>query len=79
MNCRRKLIMENNLVKEEWINGKIMMSKRPQYNHMEIQYAIDVKLRKYFNNSCKVGIEISLFLTNENPIQIRRDVVKIKK
>lgn len=70
--------MENNFVKEEWINGVIMMSPRPQYNHMEVMDALGTKLKLYFNNKCKVAIENALFLTEENPSEIKKDLNKLK-
>ncbi len=71
--------MSDSLLKEEWIDGSILMSPRPQYNHMEIQYAIGVKLREYFKKTCKVGIETSLFLTKDNPCEIKKDLTKLKE
>lgn len=68
--------MEN--CKEEWIHGNVMMSPRPQFNHMEIEGAIFVELKKYFSNKCRVAIETSLFLTKENPNEIKSDLVKLK-
>ena len=71
--------MESNLVKEEWINGIAMMSPRPQYNHMKIEGKIYFQLEKYFNNKCDVIIESSLFLTKENVIEIKQDLLKLKE
>lgn len=69
----------DNSIKEEWIDNEVMMSPRPEHNHMEIQYAIGFKLKEYFNKSCKVAIEESLFLTNENPSDIKKDFSKLKQ
>ena len=69
---------ENNLIKEEWINGIIMMSPRPAYNHMEIEREIGFKLDQYFKKSCKVSIEGALFLTKDNVSELKKDVVKLK-
>ena len=71
--------MENNLIKEEWINGNIMMSPRPQYNHVEINGELYSKLKNYFNGKCKVVIEGALFLTKDNPKDIKRDLNKLKE
>jgi Uma2 family endonuclease len=71
--------MENNLIKEEWINGNIMMSPRPQYNHVEINGELYSKLKNYFNGKCKVVIEGALFLTKDNPKDVKRDLNKLKE
>jgi len=70
--------MENNLIKEEWIYGVIMMSPRPAYNHMEIEREIGFKLEQYFKKSCKVSIECALFLTKDNVSDLKKDVVKLR-
>jgi hypothetical protein len=49
--------LENNLIKEEWINGIVMMSPRPHYNHMEVEKVIGFRLENYFNSKCKVALE----------------------
>jgi len=69
----------DNLMKEEWIDKEVLMSPRPEHNHMEIQYAIGFKLKEYFNKSCKVAIEESLFLTKDNPSEIKKDFSKLKE
>lgn len=69
----------DNLIKEEWINQEMMVSPRAGYNHMEIQYSIGIKLKDYFEKTSKVGIETSLFLTNENPAEIKRDSLRLKE
>ncbi|MCB2291558.1 Uma2 family endonuclease [Clostridium sp. CS001] len=71
--------MENNLIKEEWINGNIMMSPRPQYNHIEINGELYSNLKNYFNGKCKVVMEGSLFLTKDNPNDVKRDLNKLKE
>jgi Uma2 family endonuclease len=71
--------MENNLIKEEWINGNIMMSPRPQYNHVEINGELYSKLKNYFNGKCKVVIAGALFLTKDNPKDVKRDLNKLKE
>ncbi|MBW9159007.1 Uma2 family endonuclease (plasmid) [Clostridium tagluense] len=73
------ITMENNLIKEEWINGNIMMSPRPQYNHVEINGELYSKLKTYFNGKCKVVIEGALFLTKDNPKDIKKDLNKLKE
>ena len=73
------ITIENNLIKEEWINGNIMMSPRPQYNHVEINGELYSKLKNYFNGKCKVVIEGALFLTKDNPKDIKRDLNKLKE
>lgn len=70
--------MENNSIKEEWINGNVMMSPRPQYNHMEIEKMVGFKLESYFNGKCKVALENALFLTKENPKDLKKDLNKLK-
>ncbi|MBZ9637720.1 Uma2 family endonuclease [Clostridium sp. FP1] len=70
--------MENNLIKEEWINGNVMMSPRPQYNHMEIEKMIGFRLENYFNGKCKVALENALFLTKEDPSELKNDIVKLR-
>lgn len=74
----RVKIMENNLIKEEWIDGVIMISPRPHYNHMELEKRIGFSLENYFKGSCKVAIENALFLTKENPSEVKKDLVKLK-
>lgn len=69
----------SNLIKEEWIDKQVMMSPRPEHNHMEIQYIIGTKLKDYFKKSCKVAIEESLFLTKDNPGEIKKDFSKLKE
>lgn len=70
--------VENNLIKEEWINGIVMMSPRPQYNHMEVQDCLRDKLKLYFGSKCKVATECALFLTKDNPVEVKKDFVKLK-
>jgi Uma2 family endonuclease len=71
--------MENNLIKEEWVNGIIMMSPRPQYNHMKVEDCIAMGLKNHFQKTCEVVFENALFLTKENPSEIKKDLVKLKK
>ncbi|BCZ45313.1 hypothetical protein psyc5s11_13800 [Clostridium gelidum] len=66
-------------IKEEWIDKEVLMSPRPEHNHMEIQYSIGFKFKEYFDKSCKVAIEESLFLTKDNPIEIKKDLLKLKE
>ena len=70
--------MENNLIKEEWISGNVMMSPRPQYNHMELEGTLYSKLKDYFSGKCKVAIENALFLTKDNPVELKKDLNKLK-
>ena len=70
--------MVNNLIKEEWVNGNEMMSPRPQYNHMEIEKMIGFRLESYFNGKCKVALENALFLTKDNPRELKKDLNKLK-
>lgn len=72
-------IMENNLMKEEWFNGSVMMSPRPQHNHMVIEGLIYILLQNYFKGKCMVAIEESLFLTEDNPREIKKDLEKLRK
>ena len=55
--------MEDDLMKEEWVNGILMMSPRLQYNHVEIKVSLYSKLKDYFSGKCKVAMEAALFLT----------------
>lgn len=71
--------MEDNLFKEEWIDGNVMMSPRPSYNHMELEKTIAFELEKYFNKKCKVAIETSLFLTKEDVNEVKQDLVKLNE
>lgn len=70
--------MENYLFKEEWIEGNVMMSPRPEYNHMKIMRALSRALEDYFKDKCEVAVETALFLTKESPIDIKRDLTKLK-
>lgn len=71
------VFMENNCIKEEWIDSQIMMSPRPQYNHMRLEFYISLKLEEYFRKKCIVAAETALFLTKENPEEIKKDLNKI--
>lgn len=66
-------------LKEEWINGVHLMSPRPQLNHMEIEQAMFKEFDKYFHGRCRVAIETSLFLTKDNPKDIKSDLSKLKE
>lgn len=46
--------MGNSLVKEEWIDGIVMMSHRPEYNHMEIMRVMGRALEDYFKVNVKL-------------------------
>jgi Uma2 family endonuclease len=70
--------MENNFIKEEWFDGVVMMSPRPQYNHIKIVAYLNDIFRTYFKGKCEVVIEGSLFLTKENPSEIKKDFNKLK-
>lgn len=70
--------MEDNLMKEEWINGNVMMSPRPQYNHIEIEGSLYSKLKDYFTGKCKVAMEGALFLTKETPSELKKDLNKLR-
>ena len=67
--------MEDNLMKEEWVNGIVMMSPRPQYNHIEIEGSLYSKLKDYFNGKCKVAMEGALFLTKETPSELKKILI----
>lgn len=71
--------MENNSMKEEWFNGSVMMSPTPQHNHMVIEGLIYILLQNYFKGKCTVAIEESLFLTKDNPREIKNDLEKLRK
>lgn len=68
----------NNLVKEEWIDGILMMSPRPMYNHMEIERVLGIELEKYFKGKCKVATEYALFLTKDNVVELKKDLPRLK-
>ena len=72
-------IMENNSMKEEWFNGSVMTSPRPQHNHMVIEGLIYILLQNYFKGKCTVAIEESLFLTEDNPREVKKDLEKLRK
>jgi Uma2 family endonuclease len=70
--------MEDNLMKEEWVNGIVMMSPRPQYNHVEMEGSLYSKLKDYFSGKCKVAMEAALFLTKETPSELKKDLNKLR-
>lgn len=70
--------MENDFIKEEWIDNNVMMSPRPQFNHMRIEFYMSLKLQEYFQNTFMVAAETALFLTKENPKEIKKDFQKLK-
>ena len=70
-------IKEDFLQKEEWINNIKFMSPRPRYNHIELQGEIYMQLKQYFKKRCNVSIEAVLFLTKDDPIEIKNDKNKI--
>ena len=53
------------------------MSPRPRYNHIELQGEIYMQLKQYFKKRCNVSIEAALFLTKDDPIEIKNDKNKI--
>lgn len=71
--------MENNAIKEEWIDGALMMSPRPQDNHINIGGRVYLELFKYFKGKCEVRIEGALFLTKEDPKELKKDLIKLKE
>jgi Uma2 family endonuclease len=71
--------MENNFIKEEWIDGLVMMSPRPSGNHTVLEGAIANELRLYFKKSCMVSMEGALFLTKENIIELKKDETRLKE
>lgn len=68
----------DNLMKEEWIDGVVMMSPRPMYNHMEIERIIGIELENYFKGKCKVATEYALFLTKDDVIELKKDLPRLK-
>lgn len=70
-------IKEDFFQKEEWINNIKFMSPRPRYNHIELQGEIYMQLKQYFKKRCNVSIEAALFLTKDDPIEIKSDKNKI--
>ena len=70
--------MESSLIKEEWIDGVVMMSPRPEHNHMKVIRTLYQSLISYFGKKCEVAMEEVLFLTKENPKELKNDLVKLK-
>jgi Uma2 family endonuclease len=70
--------MENNLIKEEWLDGTVMMSPRPEHNHMKVMRTLYDAFRDYFGKKCEVALEEALFLTKDNPKELKSDFVKLK-
>lgn len=70
--------MEKRIIKEEWIDGVVMMSPRPEHNHMKVMRQLYKALDKYFGNKCEVAFEEALFLTKDNPKDLKWDLVKLK-
>lgn len=70
--------MGENLMKEEWIDGIVMMSPRPPENHMELMSVLGNALTNYFASNCKVRVEGTLFLTKESPKELKNDLTKLK-
>ena len=70
-------IKEDFFQKEEWINNIKFMSPRHRYNHIELQGEIYMQLKQYFKKKCNVSIEAALFLTKDDPIEIKNDKNKI--
>ena len=70
--------MEDNLMKEEWVDGSVMMSPTPQYNHVEMEGSLYSKLKDYFSGKCKVAMEGALFLTKETPSELKKDLNKLR-
>lgn len=71
--------------KEEWISAIKFISPIPRFNHIELQGEIYIQLKQYFGKKCNVAIEAALFLTTENPSEVKIDknkmdaLVKAKK
>lgn len=63
--------------KEEWIDCIKFMSPRPRYNHIELQGEIYIQLKQYFGKKCNVSIEAALFLTKEDPKEVKNDKNKM--
>ena len=70
-------IKEDFFQKEEWINNIKFMSPRHRYNRIELQGEIYMQLKQYFKKKCNVSIEAALFLTKDDPIEIKNDKNKI--
>jgi len=60
-------------LKEEWIDNIKYMTPRPRYNHIELQSELHFQIKTYFKKKCSVAIEGALFLTKENPINVKED------
>lgn len=68
----------NSLIKEEWIDGVVMMSPRPEHNHMKVIRTINRILEDYFGKKCEVAMEEALFLTKDDPNELKNDLVRLK-
>ena len=66
-------------LKEEWIDNIKYMIPRPRYNHIELQGELYFQIRTYFKKKCNVANEGALFLTKENPIDIKDDKNKLNE
>ncbi|BCZ45198.1 hypothetical protein psyc5s11_12650 [Clostridium gelidum] len=66
-------------LKEEWIDNIKYMTSRPRYNHIELQGELYFQIRTYFKKKCSVANEGALFLTKDNPIDIKEDKNKLNE
>lgn len=66
-------------LKEEWIDNIKYMTPRPRYNHIELQSELHFQIKSYFKRKCNVAIEGALFLTKENPINVKEDKNKLNE
>ena len=67
------------MMKEEWYKGNVMMSPRPEHNHMKIERWLYNSLFSYFKNTCEVAIEEALFLTKDEPREIKNNLEKLRE
>lgn len=50
-------------------------AKTRSYEKLEFSFSFN---QLYFKKSCKVAIENALFLTKENPVELKKDLYKLK-
>lgn len=66
-------------LKEEWIDNIKYMTPRPRYNHIELQGELYFQIKTYFKKNCNIASEGALFLTKENPIDVKEDKNSLNK
>lgn len=70
----------NSFNKEEWIDGRRLMSPRPRINHMNTLSELTLQFNEYFRDSkCKARQEYALFLTKDNIDDVLSSKSKLRK